>query len=66
MLIAKSGISGWGLVLLSGSELVSSLLKADSNWLLRMLALLWLSLLRKSSAFFSGDTPVDLFPVYFI
>ena len=43
-LTSMSGISGWGQGPLSGSELVSSLMKTDINWLMRMLALLWLSL----------------------
>ena len=53
------GISGWGLGPLSGIELVSSLVKTDSNWLLRMLALLWLSLFKKPSSFFRSDTPAE-------
>ena len=42
---------GYGLVPLSGRELVSSFVKTDTNWSLRMLALLVLSLLRKPSYF---------------
>ena len=50
---------GGGLGPLSGSELVSSLVKTDSNWLLSMLALLKLSLFKNPSSFFRGDTPAD-------
>ena len=46
------GIAGHGLGPLSGSELVSSLVKIGWNWVLMMLALLWLSLFRNPSSFF--------------
>ena len=59
----KVFLDGAGFLL--DSELVSTLVKTDSNWLLRMLALLWLSLLKKPSSFYSGDTPVDSFSIDF-
>ena len=58
-LTSMLGILGYGLGPLSGRELVSSFVNTDTNWLLRMLALLVLSLLRKPSLFFSGDTQVS-------
>ena len=65
-LIVLSGIFGWELGPLSGSELGFSFVKTDSNWLLRMLALLRLSLFKKPSSFFKSDSPVVSLPAGFM
>ena len=60
-LIVMSGIFGWELGPLSGSELGFSFVKTDSNWLLRML-----SLFKKPSSFFKSDSPAVSLPVGFM
>ena len=52
------GMLGYGLVPLSGRELVSSFVKTDIYWSFRMLALLELLLLRKASLILGGETPI--------
>ena len=54
-----SGIEGYGLGPLDGMLSLSSLVKTEENWWLRISALLRLSLCRKPSWFLRGATPID-------
>ena len=56
-------IDGNGLGPLSGKFVWFSLVKTDLNCLLRILALLWLSLFRNPCWFFSGATPINSWPL---
>ena len=60
-LTSISDIAGWGLGSLSGIELVSSLVKTDLNRLLRMFALIWLSLFKKPSSLYRASSHVTDF-----
>ena len=59
------GMSGYGLSPLHGIVLLSSMVNTDLNWVFSISALLLLSLFKKPSLFFSGETPVDSQPLLF-